>query len=58
MPDAIRVLGPDGRTLTTNAQFYALFALDKEEMEASPDPLWYSFLTMARRGELEGCQPD
>ena len=51
MPDAIRVLDPDGRTLTTNDQFYTLFDLNKEEMLASPDPLWYSFLEMARRGE-------
>ena len=58
MPDAIRVLDPDGRTLTTNDQFYTLFALDKEEMLASPDPLWYSFLEMARRGEYGPGDPE
>ena len=51
MPDAIRVLGPDGRMVTVNDQFYRLFALDREEMQASPDPLWYSFMEMARRGK-------
>jgi signal transduction histidine kinase len=58
MPDAIRVLDPDGRTVTTNDQFYTLFALNKQEMEASPDPLWYSFLEMARRGEYGPGDPE
>ncbi|WP_410968549.1 PAS domain-containing protein, partial [Salmonella sp. SAL4443] len=44
MPDAIRVLDPDRRTVTINDQFYTLFNLDRAAMEAAPDPLWYSFL--------------
>ena len=57
MPDAIRVLDPDRRTISINDQFYRFFDLDKAAMEAAPDPLWYSFLEMALRGEYGDGDP-
>jgi PAS domain S-box-containing protein len=51
MPDAIRVLDNDGRTISVNDQFFTLFRFSREELLAAPDELWYTLFTMAQRGE-------
>jgi PAS domain S-box-containing protein len=51
MPDGVQITDANQRDVIMNDQLFALLAFDKEVVRASPDPVRFARLEMARRGE-------
>lgn len=57
MPDAATIIGPDLRGTELNELHYELFDIDKGAAEASGDPVEFTLLELARRGEYGPGDP-
>ena len=58
IPDAVRVVDAEKRTIMMNDQMYGLFDLDRQADLAASDRVHHSLLEVARRGEYGPGDPE